>query len=141
MRKLLTSILLLFSSFIIFGQSKDEIAIKKILDAQVDAWNGGNIHKFMEGYWQNDSLMFIGKSGITYGWQQTLNNYQKHYPDTASMGKLNFDSLAFKPLSPMFYFIVGRWHLQRSIGNLEGYFTLLFRKINGKWFIIADHSS
>jgi ketosteroid isomerase-like protein len=130
-----------FSFLAANGQTQDEIAIRKVLDTQVTAWNAGNIDNFMKGYWQNDSLMFIGKSGVTYGWQATLDNYKKHYPDTAAMGKLTFNLLEFKMLSSVYYFVVGKWHLQRSIGNVEGHFTLLFRKINGEWLIVADHSS
>ena len=95
----------------------------------------------MNGYWQNDSLMFIGKSGITYGWQKTLDNYKKGYPDTASMGKLNFELLQIKRLSVNYFFVVGKWHLTRSIGDVGGAFTLLFRKVKNKWVIVADHSS
>src|SRR6266481_3562502 len=47
------------------AQSTDEIAIRKILDDQTVAWNHGDVDGFMKGYWQNDSLMFIGKNGIT----------------------------------------------------------------------------
>ena len=130
-----------FGANISFAQTKDEIAIKTILQTQEINWNHGALESFMEGYWKNDSLMFIGKSGITYGWQKTLDNYKKGYPDTAAMGKLHFTLLQLKPLSPGFYFVVGKWYLQRSIGDLNGHFTLLFKKINGKWFIIADHSS
>ena len=85
--------------------------------------------------------MFIGKSGITYGWQKTLDNYKKNYPDTASMGKLNFDLLSVQPVSENYFFVVGKWHLTRSIGDVGGVFTLLFRKVKNKWVIIADHSS
>ena len=95
----------------------------------------------MKGYWQNDSLMFIGKSGVTYGWRKTLDNYKRHYPDTVAMGKLHFKLLELKSLSPVYYFVVGKWHLLRSVGDLEGHFTLLFKKINGEWLIVADHSS
>ena len=124
-----------------FGQSKNEIAIRKVLQTQENAWNKGQLENFMKGYWENDSLMFIGKSGITYGWQKTLDNYKKGYPDTASMGKLTFTLIQIKPLSPDYYFVVGQWHLQRNIGNIEGHFTLLFKKINGEWVIVTDHSS
>jgi len=123
------------------GQSKDELAIRKLLASQTIAWNNGDIEAFMKGYWENDSLMFIGKSGITYGWNNTLSNYKKNYPDTASMGKLAFTLLSVKKLSLEYYQVIGKWYLQRSIGNLEGHFTLLFRKINGSWAIISDHSS
>ena len=141
MKKLLSVLIFVFSSIISHAQSMDELAIRKVLNNQVAAWNAGNIDKFMKTYWQNDSLMFIGKSGITYGWQSTLDNYKKHYPDTAAMGQLTFNLLQLKPLSSVVYFVAGKWHLQRTKGNIEGYFTLLFRKINGKWLIVVDHSS
>ncbi len=137
----------LFIGFMIFyvtasyAQSKDELAIRDILSGQVTTWNNGDLQSFMRGYWQNDSLKFIGKSGITYGWKQTLENYKKNYPDTLAMGKLDFDLIEVKQLSALYFFVVGKWQLTRSIGNLKGHFTLLFKKINNKWVIIADHSS
>ncbi len=63
----------------------------------------------MESYWKSDSLKFIGKSGITYGWISTLNNYKKNYPDTSAMGKLDFSVLEIKRLSKRYYFVVGKW--------------------------------
>ena len=73
------------------AQSNDETSIRQLLDQQTAAWNRGDIDRFMDGYWENDSLMFIGKSGVTYGWTNTLNNYKRGYPDTAAMGKLRFE--------------------------------------------------
>lgn len=131
----------LFSFSFSYAQSIDEIEIRQVLGRQQKAWNTNNLQGFMDGYWKNDSLMFIGKSGITYGWQQTLDTYKKNYPDTAAMGSLTFNLLELKPLSALFYFVIGKWHLQRSGGNLEGHFTLLFKKIKSHWVIIADHSS
>jgi hypothetical protein len=52
----------------------DELAIRKLLEEQRLAWNTGDLENLMGSYWQSDSLMFIGKSGLTYGWQHTLNN-------------------------------------------------------------------
>jgi hypothetical protein len=123
------------------AQSKDETAIRSLIETQRLAWNEGNIEKFMETYWKSDSLMFIGKSGVTYGWQKTMDNYKKGYPDTAAMGKLDFDILEVKRLSVMYFFVVGKWHLTRSIGDVGGHFTLLFKKVKNKWVIVADHSS
>ena len=140
MKRILLLVIILFSFIISFSQSADEVAIRKVLAIQESDWNSGNIDNFMKGYWVNDSLMFIGKS-VTYGWQKTLDRYKKGYPDTAAMGKLTYTLLKFKSLSPVYYFVIGQWHLQRSIGDVGGYFTLLFRKINGQWLIVVDHSS
>ena len=123
------------------AQTPDDLIINKILSEQSAAWNAGNIEKFMEGYWNSDSLMFIGKNGPTYGFKNTLENHKKNYPDTAAMGKLNFELITVKRLSVMYYSIVGKWHLKRSIGDVGGAFTLLFKKIKKQWVIVQDHSS
>jgi ketosteroid isomerase-like protein len=123
------------------AQSADELAVKAVLANQVSAWNKGSIEEFMKTYWNNDSLMFVGHGGLTYGYVNTLNNYKKNYSDTEKMGKLFFTLLKMKKLSPQYYFVTGRWFLKRSQGDIGGIYTLLFQKINKKWVIIVDHTS
>ena len=141
MKKILFCCLLIISSFIAFAQSADEKAIQKLMQKQALAWNNGNIDEFMKGYWQNDSLMFIGHGGITYGYKNTLDNYKKNYDSKEKMGTLFFSDVKMKKLSTDHYFIVGKWLLKRSGGDIGGYYTLLFRKINGQWLIVCDHTS
>ena len=133
--------LLIIISFSVFSQAKDEIEVRNLLAKQSAAWNRGDIEAFMVGYWENDSLMFIGKSGITYGYKNTLANYKKNYPDTTVMGKLTFTLIQVKQLSPEYFHVTGKYYLNRTIGDASGHFTLMFRKINGKWVVISDHSS
>ena len=140
-KQFLVLLITLTLTVVAMAQTRDEQIIRSLLEQQRQDWNAGNIEKFMDVYWQSDSLMFVGKSGITYGWQNTLNNYKKGYPDTAAMGKLTFNILEVKRLSVMYFFVVGKWHLTRSIGNVEGHFTLIFKKVKNKWVIVADHSS
>jgi hypothetical protein len=141
MMKYLLLVFFILVSSRTFAQSKNEIKIREILERQSNSWNQGDIEGFMNGYWENDSLMFIGKNGVTYGWTNTLNNYKKNYPDTVSMGKLAFTLIQLKELSKKYYQVTGKWFLKRSIGDIGGHFTLLFKKINGHWVIISDHSS
>ncbi len=122
-------------------QTAAESQIRAVLDEQIRCWNKGDLEAFMKGYWNNDSLMFIGSNGVVYGYQNTLQRYKKSYRDTAQMGKLNFEILHVKRLSPEYYYIVGKWFLRRSVGDIGGYYNLLFRKIRGSWKIVADHSS
>jgi len=117
-------------------------AIVQVLTTQTAAWNRGDIPGFMQGYWQSDSLVFIGRKGPTYGWQPTLANYQKNYPDAAAMGKLDFKGLRVSLIAPGAAQVVGNWHLARpAAGDLQGYFLLVFRQIGGKWVVVADHTS
>lgn len=141
MRYLIFLLLCSFSVAAFAEGNKDEAQIRQILKAQVVAWNSGNIEGFMHGYWENDSLVFIGKTGPTYGYNATLLRYKKAYPNAVAMGTLTSTIISIKKLSAQFYFIVGKWHLARKSGDLSGSYTLLFQKINGVWVIINDHSS
>ncbi len=123
------------------GQNKDVKAITTLLAAQVEEWNKGHIEGYMHGYWENDSLLFIGSKGPRYGYDITLKRYKEAYPDTAHMGKLTSTITRIQKLSGKYYFIVGKWALQRSVGDVSGSYTLLLHKIKKKWVIIADHSS
>lgn len=142
MKRSVVAILILgLISSLVQAQTGDEKAIHSLLAKQVEAWNRGNIEEFMQGYWKNDSLMFIGKSGVTYGYQQTLDNYKRGYPNKDYMGTLKFDILQVKKIAKGVYFVVGKWFLKRSAGDVGGHYSLLLRKIKGKWNIVADHSS
>ncbi len=123
------------------AQNADEKAIRKVLADQILYWNKADLDNFVKGYWNNDSVMFIGGKGIVYGYQNTLDRYKKSYSDTAQMGKLRFEILHVNKLSPEYYYVVGKYFLKRSVGDAEGHYTLLFRKIKGVWKIISDHSS
>ncbi len=119
-------------------------AIAQVLTTQTAAWNRGDIPGFMAGYWHADSLVFIGKKGATYGWQPTLDNYRRSYPNAAQMGQLDFSQLRITPLGSEVAQVVGHWHLARpgvAAGDLQGQFLLIFRRLKGQWVIVADHTS
>lgn len=140
MHKLILVICLL-AVFSAKAQSKEEAVIRTMLENQRQAWNRGDLQGFMEPYWKSDSLMFIGKNGITYGWENTLKNYQRSYPGNEAMGTLVFDIIHVKRLSVMYFSVTGKWNLLRKIGDLSGHFTLLVKKIGKDWVIVSDHSS
>jgi len=137
--------ILFFVSFVAAAQlipEKDRAEIYKALEDQRVAWNKGDIEGYMSGYWNSDSLRFIGKKGIQYGWKATLENYRKGYPTKEAMGNLTFDVISLEWTGDNAAFMIGRWKLDYpDRSSAEGHFTLLYRKINGKWFIVADHSS
>lgn len=124
------------------AQNKQAEAVKSLLEQQAKDWNNGDIDAFMEGYWKSDKLQFIGSKGVTYGWQQTKDNYKKGYPDKAAMGTLSFDLLGVDKQSKKVVSVTGKFYLKRESGEeLSGHFLLIVKKIKGKWLIIADHTS
>ena len=123
------------------AQQELESELISKMDDQVNAWNRGDIDSYMKHYWKSDSLVFIGGSGPQYGWLPTLERYKKAYPDRSTMGLLSFEMLRFEALSKDAAFISGKWHLQREMGDIGGYYSLLWKKIDGSWRIVYDHTS
>lgn len=118
----------------------DRKAILNVLEQQRICWNNGDLAGYMKGYWKSDSTRFIGKSGIKYGWNATYESYKKGYPNKETMGKLTFKVISLEYLNPKSVLMIGKWDLERK-EKVGGYFTLIWKKINGGWLITTDHSS
>lgn len=150
--------ILIIASFIFFGsltscnsendstnidQEAEIKVIQQKMDEQIACWNNGDIHCYMQHYWHSDSLMFIGKSGVTYGWDSTLNNYLESYPDKKNMGLLHFENEVIRFLDDETVQVIGAWSLDRGedLNDLEGHYSLIWKRKEGEWVIISDHSS
>lgn len=140
MKKILLSCLLLLASYMVHAQN-DRQAILKVLQTQTAAWNAGDIDAFMQGYWKSDSLLFVGASAPVHGWQSTIEHYKQKYKDKAAMGTLTFTILKVDVMDEANAFVLGGWHLERAKDAPGGYFTLWFKKIDGEWKIVCDHTS
>ncbi|GGD69570.1 hypothetical protein GCM10011514_37100 [Emticicia aquatilis] len=133
---------ILFTLKSVAQSTNERNEVLSVLARQNKNWNDGNISAFMEDYWKSDSLMFIGSKGVVYGWKATLDRYNKSYPDRATMGTLKFDIQKTDFHSKTTCWVLGKWHLTRpEKGDVGGYFTLVLKKINGKWLIVSDHTS
>lgn len=116
-----------------------EETIRHMMAVQEEAWNDGDIPRFMEPYWKSPDLVFLGESGPIYGWQNTLERYYTKYPDRQAMGKLRFSIDDIKERSASVYSVIGQYYLTREgIEDLQGYFMLLIQKIDDQWVIVAD---
>lgn len=118
----------------------DEQAIRGVMANQEAAWNRGDLKGFMTAYWNSPDLAFVGSAGLRKGWQTTLEHFEKSYPDKSAMGKLTFDFIQIET-NINEAFVLGTYSLQREKDTPFGYFTLYWRKINGDWKIVVDHSS
>jgi beta-aspartyl-peptidase (threonine type) len=124
------------------GQEDARKAIQNVLDAQVAAWNKGNLEGFMAGYWKSPELSFYSGKNRTRGWQQTLDRYRKRYQgEGKEMGKLAFSDITIDLLSAENALVRGRWQLTLKNDRPEGLFTLIVRKTPQGWRIVHDHTS
>jgi ketosteroid isomerase-like protein len=133
-------------SAVAIGQTRQQKAqavadILSVMDAQVAAWNRGDIEGFMKGYWNSPKLAFVSGDNITRGWQPTLDRYKKNYDSKAKMGTLEFREVEVNVLSPDAAVVLGSWHLARENDEPHGKFSLVFRKMADGWRIVIDHTS
>jgi hypothetical protein len=120
--------------------AQDKEAILKVMKNQEIAWSKNDLEGFMKGYIKSDSLKFYGKSGLTKGWQQTLENYKKGYPTKQHSGTLTFTINDISKIESNSYWVMGNYFLSRELGDAKGVFMIIFKNIDGSWKIVADMS-
>jgi beta-aspartyl-peptidase (threonine type) len=116
-------------------------AVESILRDQEQAWNRGDIDAFVEHYWKSESLTFSSGGKTTRGWTETLDRYRQRYPTPEKMGRLTLGELEVTPLGDLAALVLGQWNLVRDSEPLSGNFSLVFRKLDGRWVIVHDHTS
>lgn len=116
-------------------------SIRNVLNEQAAAWNRGDIDGFMEGYWNSEEMTFVSGNSQTSGWKAALERYRRNYDSRQKMGTLSFSELEVKMLGTDAAFVRGRFTLERDADRPTGLFTLIFRRIEGKWRIVHDHTS
>lgn len=122
------------------GNDKSVIAIRAVLDAQVAAWNRGDLEGYMDGYQRSPDIVFISGDRVTRGWKTVLERYKRSYDTREKMGVLKFSDVEITILSTDAALVLGRWQL-RTKDEPRGRFTLLFRRTRDGWRIVHDHTS
>jgi uncharacterized protein (TIGR02246 family) len=122
-------------------EAKIVAAVRAVLDAQVAAWNRGDLEGFMDGYARSSDITFVSGDSLTRGWQTVLDRYKKGYDSRAKMGTLAFSELEIKVVGNDAAVVLGRFQLTRERDAPAGRFTLIFRRMREGWRIVHDHTS
>ncbi|MEK7728405.1 MAG: nuclear transport factor 2 family protein, partial [candidate division KSB1 bacterium] len=122
-------------------QRSAEREIRAVLEWQVQAWNDGDLVRFMRGYWKNDSTLFASGGNVARGWQAMLARYQRGYPTRERMGRLEFKIYKIEMLGEEWTKVLGQWKLVVGTTTPQGLFTLILRRFDEGWRIVHDHTS
>jgi ketosteroid isomerase-like protein len=123
--------------------TRQELNIIKVLIAQENAWNKGDLVGFASGFKDSPDTLFITHT-VSRGFSGLLDEYKRDYPNKATMGTLNYSDLEVHPLDENFAVVIGKYHLERSKkdgGNAEGLFSLVFENTDNGWKIVVDHTT
>jgi uncharacterized protein (TIGR02246 family) len=128
----------------------DEAQIRAAIDAQVTAWNSGDIPAFMSSYEDSPDTTFVGATSVNKGFKPILERYKANYANKDQMGKLTFTDLEVRLLptssgATEYAVVTGKFHLDRTAKGTatkdDGIFSLVWRKGPGGWKIVLDHTS
>mgnify|MGYP001813097213 FL=1 len=121
-----------------------ELAVREEIGSamkeQVDSWNSGELAGFMKYYWHSEEMTFHGGKRRLQGWE-TLNSMYIETYSGEQRGILEFSGVEINAISPESAYVLGDWKIELPDTVKQGKFTLIWRKIDGGWRIVHDHSS
>ncbi len=123
--------------------SRQELSIIKVLIAQENAWNKGDLAGFASSFKDSPDTLVITHT-VSRGFTGLLDEYKRDYPSKAAMGTLSYSELEVHPLDENFAVVIGKYRLERGKkdgGNAEGLFSLVFENTDNGWKIIVDHTT
>jgi len=118
-------------------------AVEAAMTDSATGWNGGDIKRFMAIYSTGAKTSFVTKEGVLRGKAVMTERYLTRYDFTNALkrGVLSFVTLDYRQLGPAHALYIGRYTLTYTDGKTQsGPTSLVFRRVAGKWRIIADHS-
>ncbi len=124
-----------------YSPKKSKEIILKAMSDQQECWNNTDLECFMSYYHHSDSIQFVAKNGVNYGWDNIYKSYQIGFPNAEAMGKLTYTIIDVELYGKKHAMVTGKFELERKNDKPSGYFTLIWEKIDGKWLIISDHTS
>jgi len=124
--------------------------VTRSLQDGVEAWNAGDLDRFMTGYVRTNELTFTAGGRVVRGYDALQQRYQTTYGNSkASMGQLRFEKIEVWELGPNFALALGEWILllppkapNSGLGEqVRGIFSLVLERTGDGWKILHDHTS
>ncbi|HVR11262.1 MAG TPA: DUF4440 domain-containing protein [Thermoanaerobaculia bacterium] len=124
--------------------TNERTAIQAVLDAQLAAWNRGDLPGFMAGYWQSSGLVYLRNAEVIRGWQPLLDWYRQRFDPSkgTSMGTLELPEEEIVMLGRDAAVVWGKYVVKTKDGKQRGgLYTLAMRKLPEGWRTVYDRTS
>lgn len=116
--------------------------VAALLAGAAEAWNAGDLDRFMAGYERSPETTYIGRDGLLVGYDGIRERYAPAFAPGAARDSLHFAELRVRPLGARHALATARYVLGRE-GTITstGLFTLVLVRVEGRWKILHDHTS
>lgn len=112
------------------------------LDRAADAWNRGDLDRFVADYAADSGTTFVDGRRARHGFAFVREHYRPRFLPGAARDSLRFEEIEVRPLGAEFALVTARFVLFRGgRTTASGPFTLVMQHGPGGWRIIHDHSS
>ena len=116
-------------------------AVRSVMAATREAWNRGDLAGYMAGFARSERTRHIFNRDVTVSHSAIEARFRSRYPDPSSMGTISNSDLDISVLAPDAASAFAHWTFERDGKTFAGVFTLIFRRLDGRWVIVHDHST
>lgn len=127
----------------LYTASREQLDVTKIVLAQENAWNKGDLEAYLSFYKNAPETEAI-LNGPVHGFEAIRNAMRQSFPNREAMGSLEQSSVEVRELGPNFALALGHYKLVRSRkngGEAEGNFTEVFEKTEDGWKLIFSENT
>lgn len=119
-----------------------EESIEAMLRRSADAWNAGDLDRFMEAFADGASTSYLSPEGPIYGRTAIRAHHAPRFAPGAARDSLHLEDLTVRPLPPLIGIVTGRYVLTGDGAETSsGWFTVVVRRAGEGWRIVHDHTS
>ncbi|HEX4154327.1 MAG TPA: DUF4440 domain-containing protein [Acidobacteriaceae bacterium] len=127
----------------LFTATRQQLDVVKVILAQRDAWNKGDLNAYLSHYKNAPDTQAV-LANLVRGFDNIRAAYRLNFPNKESMGTIEDSEVEVRALGDNFALATGNYHLTRSRkagGDVQGTFTELFEKTPAGWQIIFSQST
>lgn len=127
----------------LYTASREQLDVTKVLLAQENAWNKGDLDGYLAEFKEGGDTMAI-LNNVVRGLPAIRSAFHASFPNKDAMGTLEQSSVEIKELGPNYALALGHYKLVRSRkngGDAEGNFTEIFEKTDAGWKLIFTENT